>query len=194
MTGSKSAMATVSTTLARISVVALASVAATVGATNTAHAGTGLNLYDWGAPGVTISSSSNSSSNMAGFIQALINSLGDLCTVANNGIYDSTTTWWAAVLENAMLNNYNSGGVMTPYWLHALWAANVPGYPDRALSDLGIYDGYGTDYHTYYSGGGALAALGWNGFAKQWLFAQNPNYRSSLVQATPTWTIGSVCF
>lgn len=166
---------------------------ATIGPTQVVHAGSGYNQQRWGDEGATVSTSSHQSSNMAGFVQALINSLGDSCTVTNDGIFGATTAYTAAVLENTMLNNYNSGGIMSPYWMIALYNATVPNYPDKALGDMLFTDGYGTHYWQYYSGGGAPAKLGWNPFAAQWLFAQDPN-GSAMTQATPPKTISGVCF
>jgi hypothetical protein len=178
--------------VARLIVVSLACLVALVGVVDIAHAGSGLNTMVWGSAGYTVSSSSYKYSNMTGFVQALINSTGDTCTLTVDGIFGSVTTWDLATMENEILG-YNNAGVMTPAIWNAFYYANPPGQTYDALIQGTFTDGYGTQYWEYYTGGGDTAKLGWNPIASQWLFSQYRSNPSSLVNATPSRTISAAC-
>lgn len=178
--------------LARLAIVGLLPLAVTVGAADVAHAGSGLNRFRWGDAGYTVSSTSYKYSNMTGFVQGLINSTGDACTLTVDGIFGSVTTWWLAVTQNVLLG-YNNGGVMSPAMWNAFYVAHPPGQSYNALIQDGFVDGYGTQYWYYYTGGGSPEPLGWNPIASQWLFSQYRQNPSALVQATPSRTITAAC-
>lgn len=154
------------------------------------HAGSGLNRWEWGDAGITLSSSSYKYSNMSGLWQAVVNSNG--CNIAVDGIYGSITTWHTAVFQNGILG-YNNGGVMSPAILNAFHGANSA-YGKR-LVYTNYTDGYGTKHYGYYGGFSSSddSRLGWNPISSQWLFSQYPYSNPiSLVPATPSRTISSV--
>jgi hypothetical protein len=152
------------------------------------YAGSGLNQYAWGGPGITLSISSYKYSNMSGFWQAVLNSQG--CPVAVDGIFGSVTTWYTDSFQLALFGTHNAG-VMTPTYLNMF--QNAQSVYGSRLSYLFITDGYGTDHYTYYGGFDSPVRLGWNPYSSQWLFSQTPaSLPTSLTPATPSRTIGSV--
>jgi hypothetical protein len=172
----------VAATAAFLSSVILAPVPAAV-------AGTGLNRFNWGGAGITLSQTSFRYSNMAGFWQAVLNSNG--CPVAVDGNYGPVTTWHTAAFQNGLFG-WNNGGVMTPTMLDAVQSAQSV-YGPR-FNPIGLPDGFGTQGYYYYGGFGSdETRVGWNPFASQWVFSQYPRSNpGAYAHATPTRTIGSV--
>lgn len=158
-----------------------------------AHAGSGLNTFSWSAAGKTVSSSNYNYSNMAGFVQALVNS--NTCNLAVDGLFGSLTTWNLAVAQNGIIGS-NNGGVMNGWswdgFQNAVFSDGGGTY--TRLSNTLEVDGYGTQRRSYYGGNsGPTSALGWNPFSSQWLFSQYPDTAPySLVPATVSRTISSV--
>ena len=189
--------------LSALLLTALLSVTGIVTSIGVGHAGSGLNQKPWGNAGYTVSSTSPYKySNMSGFAQAVINSQGETCSVAVDGIFGNTTTWWLAVAQNFWLG-YNNGGSMSPSMWNALYGVTFytdanglahPGGPNDPprLNATGNYDGLGTAYYEFY-GSGNIAYLGWNPFSPQWMFAQSPNNPNALIPATPSRTISGTC-
>jgi hypothetical protein len=159
-----------------------------VASPRSASAGSGLNEWHWGGPGITLSNTSYKYSNMSGFWQAVLNS--NACPVAVDGIYGNVTHWYTDSFQYALFGTHNAG-TMTPAYLNAFQRAGSP-YGPR-LVDLFYTDGYGTQHYSYYGGYDSPVRLGWNPFAAQWFFAQRPVAQPwALTSATPNRTIGSV--
>jgi hypothetical protein len=148
---------------------------------------------------MTLSATSNKYSNATAFWQLILNSNGSCLAV--DGIFGTLTRNATIGFQNDFGATPANGTVAVGTW-NATQFALIPQNPNEPPSyrhqPTGYVDGFGTQYFTYYGGGGGEEAKqGWNPYVPQWFFNPFMNSQAgqstgwSLIAASANRTIGS---